>query len=77
MTDIAEGLTTSRPNISQHLRVLRDAGLVRVDAVGTKRIYTVRPEALQALRQELDEFWTAALTNFKRRVEQKKEDDHE
>jgi DNA-binding transcriptional ArsR family regulator len=69
VTEIAEGITTSRPNVSQHLRVLLDAGLVRVDAVGTKRIYAARPEGLAAMRTELDRFWGEALANFKERAE--------
>ena len=69
VTQIAEGMTTTRPNISQHLRVLRDAGLVRVDAVGTKRMYAARPDGLAALRTELEEFWSDALTTFKERAE--------
>jgi DNA-binding transcriptional ArsR family regulator len=69
VTQIAEGMTTTRPNISQHLRVLRDAGLVRVDAVGTRRMYSARPEGLAAVRAELEEFWTEALSAFKERAE--------
>jgi DNA-binding transcriptional ArsR family regulator len=69
VTEIAEGITTTRPNVSQHLRVLRDAGLVRADAVGTKRIYSARPDGLAALRAELDRFWGEALANFKERAE--------
>lgn len=69
VTEIADGMTTTRPNISQHLRVLRDAGLVQVDAVGTKRMYSARPEGLAALRSELEEFWTEALSTFKERAE--------
>jgi DNA-binding transcriptional ArsR family regulator len=71
VTQIADRLPTmTRPNVSQHLRVLRDAGLVQVDSVGTRRIYSARPDALAALRAELEEFWTQALENFKQRVEQ-------
>jgi DNA-binding transcriptional ArsR family regulator len=69
VTEIAHGLTTTRPNVSQHLRVLRDAGLVRVEAVGTRRIYSARPEGLAALRTELEQFWTEALSTFKERAE--------
>jgi DNA-binding transcriptional ArsR family regulator len=69
VTEIARGMTTTRPNISQHLRVLRDAGLVRVDAVGTKRMYSAHPDGLAALRAELEAFWTEALSTFKERAE--------
>jgi DNA-binding transcriptional ArsR family regulator len=65
--------TMTRPNVSQHLRVLREAGLVAVESVGTKRIYSARPDALQELRAELDGFWNQALTDFRRRVEQRKQ----
>lgn len=76
VTEIAEGITTTRPNVSQHLRVLRDADLVRVDAVGTKRIYSARPDALASLRAELDQFWGEALANLKQRAESSR-DNHE
>jgi len=69
VTEIAEGITTTRPNVSQHLRVLRDAGLVRVDAVGTKRIYSAHADGLAAMRAELDQFWGQALANLKERAE--------
>jgi DNA-binding transcriptional ArsR family regulator len=71
VTQIADRFPTmTRPNVSQHLRVLRDAGLVQVDSVGTRRIYSARPDALMALRTELEGFWTQALDNFKQHVEQ-------
>ena len=65
--------TMTRPNVSQHLRVLREAGLVAVESVGTRRIYSARPDALQTLRTELDGFWNQALASFKQRVEQPKQ----
>jgi DNA-binding transcriptional ArsR family regulator len=73
--ELADHLPTmTRPNVSQHLRVLRDAGLVAVESAGTRRIYSARPDALQQLRTELDGFWNQALANFSRRVEQRKRD---
>ena len=66
VTDLARELPVSRPAVSQHLRVLRAADLVRVHAEGTRRIYTTAPEGLRALRTELEGFWSAALTNVKR-----------
>jgi DNA-binding transcriptional ArsR family regulator len=69
VTDLASELPVSRPAVSQHLRVLKDAELVRVHPVGTRRIYTVDPGGLRAMRAELDMFWSAALTNFKRLAE--------
>ena len=68
LADHLPGMT--RPNVSQHLRVLREAGLVAVEPVGTRRIYSARPEALQALRAELDGFWNQALANFKQRIDE-------
>ena len=61
---IAERLPVSRPAVSQHLKVLSDAGLVHVRAEGTRRIYTARPEKLEELRRWLDAMWSDALTAF-------------
>ena len=69
VTDLANELPVSRPAVSQHLRVLKDAHLVRVRPEGTRRIYAVEPDGLQAMRAELETFWSAALTNFKRLAE--------
>lgn len=62
---LAEQLPVSRPAVSQHLRVLKDAGLVRDEQSGTRRLYSVNPDSLEALRAYLDDFWTDALTRFK------------
>lgn len=62
---IAEGLPVSRPAVSQHLKVLREAGLVREEAAGTRRIYRIDPRGLGALREWLDAHWQAALGDFK------------
>ncbi len=69
VTDLASELPVSRPAVSQHLRVLKDADLVRVRPEGTRRIYAVDPDGLRAMRAELETFWSAALTNFKRLAE--------
>jgi len=61
---LAETLPVSRPAVSQHLKVLNDAGLVVVRAEGTRRIYAVRPEGLGALRRWLDGFWDEVLISF-------------
>lgn len=66
VTDLARDLPISRPAVSQHLRLLLDAQLVDVRRQGKQRIYSARPEALAALRHELDTFWSLALSNFKR-----------
>jgi len=72
---LAAGLPVSRPAVSQHLRTLKDAGLVTDQADGTKRIYRIDPNGLGALRAWLDQFWGTALDAFKAEVE-KPEPDH-
>ena len=73
VVNLARELPVSRPAVSQHLRVLKDAGLVIDQAVGNRRIYRVNPDALAALRP-LDRFWSQALASFKATVEQIEED---
>jgi DNA-binding transcriptional ArsR family regulator len=68
--DLSRELPVSRPAVSQHLRVLKDAGLVTDQAVGNRRIYRVDPEGLATLRDQLDEFWTKALATYKTIVDQ-------
>ena len=67
--ELARELPVSRPAVSQHLKVLKDAGLVIDQRDGNRRIYRVDPDGLAALRAELDEFWTTALAGFKESVE--------
>ena len=67
--ELAEGLPVSRPAVSQHLKVLKDAGLVVDRAQGTRRLYQLDPKGIAALRAYFDEFWTQALTAFKDAVE--------
>jgi DNA-binding transcriptional ArsR family regulator len=67
---IAKGYRISRPAISQHLRVLKDAGLVIDHAEGTRRVYELNPAAFASLREYFDEFWGVALQSFANRVEQ-------
>ncbi len=71
--DLARGLPVSRPAVSQHLKVLKDAGLVVDKRAGKQRIYRVDPEGLAALRAELDRFWTKTLEAYKALVEQTEE----
>jgi DNA-binding transcriptional ArsR family regulator len=71
VTELAQGLPVSRPAVSQHLKVLRGAGLVSDRAAGTRRIYQIDPAGLDALRVYLDGFWNQALQSFKRAAEQK------
>jgi DNA-binding transcriptional ArsR family regulator len=66
---LAAGLPVSRPAVSQHLRVLREAGLVEERSEGTRRIYSLRREGLMELRDWLDTFWDGALAAFKAEVE--------
>lgn len=68
VTEIARGQPVSRPAISQHLRVLSDAGLVTVKPQGTRRIYAINPAGLAPLRAYLDSFWDDALTAFQDHV---------
>ena len=68
--ELAEGLPVSRPAVSQHLKVLKEAGLLTDQAVGTRRIYRVDPEGIAMLRDYLDLFWNRALVAFKAAAEQ-------
>jgi DNA-binding transcriptional ArsR family regulator len=72
--ELAAELPVSRPAVSQHLKVLKEAELVIDEPDGTRRIYRVDPEGVDALRAYLDQFWNQALAAFKRVVEQKEED---
>jgi DNA-binding transcriptional ArsR family regulator len=68
--ELASGLPVSRPAVSQHLRVLKDAGLVVDRPAGNRRIYQLDPDGLGALRAQVDRFWTQALAAYKEAVEQ-------
>ena len=68
--ELASELPVSRPAVSQHLKVLKHAGLVIDQRAGTRRIYQVDPDGLRALRGYLDHFWDQALAGFKTTVEQ-------
>jgi DNA-binding transcriptional ArsR family regulator len=67
--DLADGLPVSRPAVSQHLKVLKEAGLVDDRPDGTRRIYRVDPRGLGPIRAWLDEFWDRALTAFAAEVD--------
>jgi DNA-binding transcriptional ArsR family regulator len=67
--DIARGLPVSRPAVSQHLRVLKDAGLVTERRDGTRRLYRIDPDGLAAIRDYFDDFWNEALAAFQAAAE--------
>lgn len=62
--EIARDLPVSRPAVSQHLKVLKDAGLVADRAEGTRRVYHIDPKGLGAIRAWLDQFWDVALQAY-------------
>jgi DNA-binding transcriptional ArsR family regulator len=69
VTELAERLPVSRPAVSQHLRVLKDGGLVVSRAEGTRRVYQLNPAGVDALRAYLDRIWSDALTAFHKAAE--------
>src|SRR3954447_564973 len=72
--ELAGEVPVSRPAVSQHLKVLKDAGLVVDHADGTRRIYQLDPDGVDALRGYLDQFWNQALRAFKAAAEQPSEE---
>ena len=71
--ELAEGLPVSRPAVSQHLRVLSDAGLVVATRDGNRRLYRVDPKEIDAMRSYLDRFWSDALAAFEDAARAKEE----
>lgn len=71
--ELAELLPVSRPAVSQHLKVLKDAGLVLDEAQGTRRVYRVDPAGIEAMRNYLDRFWDRALAAFKAAAEREQD----
>ena len=67
--EIADELPVSRPAVSQHLRVLKEAGLVTERRVGTRRLYRLDPDGLGEIRDYFDDFWSEALASFKAAAE--------
>jgi DNA-binding transcriptional ArsR family regulator len=67
--EIASGMSVSRPAVSQHLQVLRDAGLVVARVEGTRHFYTVDARGVESMRKWLETFWDDALASFKRAAE--------
>jgi DNA-binding transcriptional ArsR family regulator len=72
--ELARELPVSRPAVSQHLKVLKSARLVRDRAAGTRRVYQLDPTGLEALRAELDRFWAQALAAYAKTVEEMEEE---
>ena len=72
--ELARELPVSRPAVSQHLKVLKNAGLVIDRAAGTRRIYQLDPDGVGALRADLDRFWNKALAAYKEAVERPPEE---
>ncbi|WP_189329991.1 ArsR/SmtB family transcription factor [Actinoplanes ianthinogenes] len=72
--ELADELPISRPAVSQHLKVLKDAGLVTDEAAGTRRVYRLNPAGVAALRDQLDTFWSRALGGYQQVVEEPEPD---
>src|SRR4051812_48621848 len=73
--ELARDLPVSRPAVSQHLKILKNAGLVTDERDGTRRLYRLDPAGLGALRAYLDRFWNQALTAFKDAAERDPQED--
>jgi DNA-binding transcriptional ArsR family regulator len=67
---LSEAFPISRPAVSQHLRILKDAHLVSDATQGTRRVYRLNPEGFDSVREYLDRFWTLALDAFKKKIEE-------
>ncbi len=72
--DVAARFRMTRPAVSQHLKVLRDSGLIRVRAEGTKRLYTTNRNVLMSLFKELDDYWSLGLMRLKAAAEMQARD---
>jgi DNA-binding transcriptional ArsR family regulator len=72
--ELAEGLPVTRPAVSQHLKVLKRAGLVIDHPIGNRRVYQLDPAGVAALREYLDRFWQLSLAAFKEAVEKRGEE---
>ena len=75
VVDLARTLPVSRPAVSQHLKVLKEARLVTDRAAGTRRIYRLDPDGVAALRTDLERYWNQALAAYKTIVEETTEED--
>jgi DNA-binding transcriptional ArsR family regulator len=77
VAELSQGLPVSRPAVSQHLKVLKKAGLVTVRKHGTRHFYQVDPRGLRTMRDYLDRFWDTALEAFKASAEEDKGEKNE
>src|SRR5271170_7807756 len=75
--EIARELPVSRPAVSQHLKVLKGAGLVRKETQGTRHVYSIDPQGLGAIRRWLDQFWDEAFVCFAAEVERDAKEEKE
>ena len=75
VAEVAADLPVSRPAVSQHLKVLKDATLVSSTAVGTRRVYALNPQGLAAVRGYFDQFWQQALAAFAQAAENPSEEE--
>jgi len=73
VVELAARLPVSRPAVSQHLKVLKDTGLVSEETVGRRHVYRLNPVAVRALRDQLDTFWNRALAGYQAALEQEEE----
>jgi DNA-binding transcriptional ArsR family regulator len=74
VVEIADRLPVSRPAVSQHLKVLKDIGLVSEEAAGRRHVYRLNPAGVSALRDQLDTFWNRALAGYEASLDQATED---
>src|SRR5271155_1254630 len=75
--EIASGLPVSRPAVSQHLKILKGAGLVQEETQGARHVYSIDPKGLGAIRRWLDQFWDEALTAFAAEVDRDEQEGKE
>ena len=73
--ELARGIPVTRPAVSQHLLVLKNAGLVTMSKSGTRNFYSIDPKGIEAMRSYLDKLWDRALANFKAEAERKSSHD--
>lgn len=75
--ELAEQLPVSRPAVSQHLKVLKETGLVHDETVGTRRIYRLNPAGVKALRDQLDTFWNRAMAQYETTIDHDSTEDEQ